>query len=285
MSGGKFVRVDDENLAPTSFERGYVLIETSFARIIREEIDIHIGDLSYRLFIKEEDWSGPVVECECGLGDSTRSDSHVSNTNGLDVAIEGAVREVASEPALGQGSNVPDLNGVAESSPGWINHIWEDNMREDLCVVSDQLDEVNNSTSEESDLNIQLGDKVKRYELVKRGRSFSSSVSLSHAQVIASAHERIDTSSTASECNLTENFEANTTVVQVHLGSDDIVQRKRGRGRPGKNSVAPSLKVVQDSSKCCNSQDSLSLRREIDATITLGGMVGVKSIGKEDDII
>ncbi|KAK8597024.1 hypothetical protein V6N13_001646 [Hibiscus sabdariffa] len=84
------------------------------------------------------DWSGPVVECECGMGDSTRSDSHVSNTYNLDLLTQGVAQE-----------------------------IWEDNRQDDLRVFSDQPNQVNNENSEESNLNAQRVDKEKSCELDK----------------------------------------------------------------------------------------------------------------------
>ncbi|KAK9018288.1 hypothetical protein V6N11_001266 [Hibiscus sabdariffa] len=246
---GKFVCVDDVNLAHTSFERGYVLIEMNCVGQINDWIDIKVEDLVYRILVTESDWNDPMMECECGSDDSSRSALHVSNTYAMDSSIQKVAYEVVSGQDLGRRSgdvNAPNLIGSTKPNPGWLNKMWEDNRWDDLRVVSGPSNQVSNSG--DFNLNMQRGDKAESGDVVEEVRSSSPSSPI----VEPSSSERVTSSL------------ADPGVVQVSLRTNGVVASKRGRGRPRKGSGVSGSVDAEKSLQFCHSQDSLRLRCEID---------------------
>ncbi|KAK8635967.1 hypothetical protein V6N13_004678 [Hibiscus sabdariffa] len=242
---GKFVCVDDVNLAHTSFERGYVLIEMNCVGQINDWIDIKVEDLVYRILVTESDWNDPMMECECGSDDSSRSALHVSNTYAMDSSIQKVAYEVVSGQDLGRRSgdvNAPNLIGSTKPNPGWLNKMWEDNRWDDLRVVSGPSNQVSNSG--DFNLNMQRGDKAESGDVVEEVRSSSPSSPI----VEPSSSERVTSSL------------ADPGVVQVSLRTNGVVASKRGRGRPRKGSGVSGSVDAEKSLQFCHSQDSLRLR-------------------------
>ncbi|KAK8558023.1 hypothetical protein V6N13_050373 [Hibiscus sabdariffa] len=240
---GKFVGVDDVNLAPTSFERGYVLIETNCVGQINDRIDIKVEDLVYRIFVTESDWNGPMVECECGSDESSRSASHVSNTYAMDISIQKVAQEIVSGQDLGR--RLGDVN------------------------APDLIDQVSNSG--DLNLNMQRGNKAESGDVVEEVRSLSPSSLLvcsipdtGTIELGQDYHTSLVNLSNIAERNSSERVTsslADLGVIQVSLGTDGIVASKRGRGRPRKGSGVSGLVDAKKSLQYCHSQDSLRLRR------------------------
>ncbi|KAK8983324.1 hypothetical protein V6N11_073420 [Hibiscus sabdariffa] len=157
----------------------------------------------------------------------------------------------------------------------------------------DLIDQVSNSG--DLNLNMQRGNKAESGDVVEEVRSLSPSSLLvcsipdtGTIELGQDYHTSLVNLSNIAERNSSERVTsslADLGVIQVSLGTDGIVASKRGRGRPRKGSGVSGLVDAKKSLQYCHSQDSLRLRREIDATIKLGGLVGVKSIGRKEDII
>ncbi|KAL4347102.1 hypothetical protein GQ457_17G020660 [Hibiscus cannabinus] len=284
---GELVKVGDQTLDPLNFETARFLVETDWFYRIEEIVDLQVEGNVFRVRVMEVDGL---------LGLTGEEDSGEDRQQDVKDAISPTMCSVdlglrQSVHALDVSESVVPETPRNTGSPIWhMNRLWEDNMMEDWRVLelpnaesgeapgSGQVDEVGNAMIMaevgEPDLEIPieiLGPSERSMELIDVGPRAGEAVTIK----LNGEQRRIRQ---LSEINLSILSPVERCEAKRRL-------KKKGRGRPRKKPLPEQGIANASLSDYDFIQRQHVILREARETLHLGRLIGVATVGNEEDIV
>ncbi|KAL4281403.1 hypothetical protein GQ457_03G012970 [Hibiscus cannabinus] len=193
------------------------------------------------------------------------------------------------------GSNSGDMvvpNSFRAPNTWKINHIWEDNIREDLCVVEPRFEAQECMPEENVRLTVWVGDKYMEPYLVASVQEIdivvlkpSEAIPRNRSEMAATSKVELITHHGGSrKVKSMSKIALNFMALEERIETSDKL-RKNGRGRPHK--YPPKAQEIVNGSLTYSDfvKSKQIILREVRETMEFGKLICMKTIGNEENVV